>query len=184
MLFLGVSFAIANVAEESSAMPEDIDETESHDSMREESLLPDSTIPSEKTENTNKEQKYDIFYLTEETFASNVSEGDWFIYFGVSWCKYCKKYSIYRFIMNSFIHRLNPKWEKLQKKIQGKPGVRVAKVDCTKNEKFCDQYGIEGYPTLLYYRNGRPFDEYEDDYSLKKMLKYLEKMGRPSREDL
>ncbi len=93
LLILCASFVFAEVAEQNSSDVPDKAEIDSpDDGMHEESLLPKDADPTSSSENEGAKDNSSVFHLTEEDFASNVSDGDWFIYFGVSWCKYCKKY--------------------------------------------------------------------------------------------
>lgn len=41
---------------------------------------------------------------------------------------------------------------------QDKKNVKFAKVDATTEKKLADEYGISGYPTLKFFRDGKRYD--------------------------
>jgi len=63
--------------------------------------------------------------------------------FYAPWCGHCQK--------------LEPEYSKAAEyfKQEGKQ-VRLAKVDCTVEEEICKNFGIEGFPTLLIFMEGKP----------------------------
>jgi len=58
--------------------------------------------------------------------------------FYAPWCGHCKA--------------LAPEWEKAAASLKGK--VPIAKVDCTEEESLCQDFEVQGYPTLKLFRNG------------------------------
>ena len=65
----------------------------------------------------------------------------WFVKFYAPWCGHCKK--------------LAPTWAQLAD--ENEATLNVGKVDCTEesNKAICSQFGVKGYPTLIYF----PTDE-------------------------
>lgn len=49
-----------------------------------------------------------------------------------------------------------PDWDTLADKYSASPSVLIASVDCTTedNKDLCQQYGVSGYPTLKYFKDG------------------------------
>ncbi|CAG0886167.1 unnamed protein product [Darwinula stevensoni] len=104
--------------------------------------------------------------LTQETFAQVVKDGVTLIKFFAPWCGHCK--------------RLAPTWEELGKKFIGKEGIRIAKVDCTASDSksLCDSFEVDGFPTILLFRNGEKISEYEGNRDLSDLTSYLMKHVR------
>ena len=84
----------------------------------------------------------DVVTLTLDNFEhltqlnTGATTGDWFIKFYAPWCGHCK--------------RLAPTWEEVATELKGQ--VNVAKVDVTENRALGKQFGVKGFPTLLFFR--------------------------------
>tara|TARA_B100001059_G_C17814257_1_gene574150 strand:+ start:2018 stop:2488 length:471 start_codon:yes stop_codon:yes gene_type:complete len=68
--------------------------------------------------------------------------------FNTEWCPHCKK--------------AKPHWEQFKEKYDGKVlnnhRVVCKEYDCDKNEKMCDEYKIDGYPTIKMLKDGQTID--------------------------
>ena len=85
--------------------------------------------------------------LNAENFKTLVNDGSqnlagdngqgWFVKFYAPWCGHCKK--------------LEPTWDEFSEKHSDR--VNVAKIDCTEegNRPICSEFGVKGFPTLLYF---------------------------------
>ena len=98
----------------------------------------------------------EVSVLTDATFADSVKDGFTFVKFYAPWCGHCK--------------RLAPTWDELAAKAQG---YKVAKVDCTVEQKVCNEHGIRGYPTLFMFGNGQKLgDRYNGQRTLEAMNEF------------
>ena len=113
-------------------------------------LLMTTSVVGDETETININQS--PLMLTVEDFdrlvvdkqTSKVKEGKpWFIKFYAPWCGHCKK--------------LAPTWEEFHQKHGSE--INVAKVDCTNEDsnELCAQFGIRGYPTLMFLKEGKAY---------------------------
>jgi len=79
-----------------------------------------------------------VVTLTQANFADQTSKGAWFLEFYAPWCGHCK--------------RLAPIYEEAATDLKGQ--ANFGKVDCTAEQALCAQYGVKGYPTVFYRRDG------------------------------
>lgn len=80
----------------------------------------------------------DVVVLTKETFKDFIKEHDLVLAeFYAPWCGHCKS--------------LAPKYEEAATELKAK-NIPLVKVDCTAEEEVCNEYGVEGYPTLKIFR--------------------------------
>ena len=114
-------------------------------------------------------------YLEKGISANENNAADrWrFVFYGASWCKYCK--------------RLSPRWLNLEKGLPKSPDFRnvdiqIGKYDCTQSESFCQDMGAVGYPTLHLYKNGKLIEEYEGDQKTRPMAVWLLQHVRASKD--
>ena len=73
--------------------------------------------------------------LTKDTYEELTAGKTVFIKMYAPWCGHCKD--------------MAPAWEQLAKEWKGHKQGLVASVDCTKEESWCEEMGITGFPTLL-----------------------------------
>lgn len=104
-----------------------------------------------------------LYILTDRSFRGHVSRGDHFVKMYAPWCGHCKA--------------MAPTWEKVAKS-PGVKGVKLSKIDCTKEEKTCKQYEVSGYPTLLYFRDGKKIEDYHGQKTEADIKKFLKKMRK------
>lgn len=52
--------------------------------------------------------------------------------------------------------------------------INIAKLDCTEYRSICKDYEIKGYPTLLWFENGKKIDKYSGPRSLDDLKAYIE----------
>jgi len=104
-----------------------------------------------------------LYILNDKSFRGHVSRGDHFVMMFAPWCGHCLK--------------LKPDWEKLAKK-PGVNGVSISKLDCTASTNTCSEHEVQGYPTLLYFRDGKKIATYDGAKTLEGLKAYLKKMRK------
>ena len=66
-------------------------------------------------------------------------------------------------------------WKELAEKTVGREKqIRIGSVDCTVNEDICKKHSIHGYPTLLLFKNGDKFKDYQNTRELEDFLNFIE----------
>lgn len=103
-----------------------------------------------------------LYILNDKSFRGHIRSGDHFVMMYAPWCGHCKA--------------LKPTWEKIAKS-PGVKGVQISKFDCTANERTCKEYDVTGYPTLLYFRNGKMIETYNGQKTETELKKYLKTMN-------
>ncbi|ELR13438.1 thioredoxin domain containing protein [Acanthamoeba castellanii str. Neff] len=78
-------------------------------------------------------------HLTQATSGSTT--GNWLVEFYAPWCGHCKS--------------LAPTWEALATELKGT--VPVAKVDATLNPLVKKRFGIKGFPTIIFFKQGKQY---------------------------
>ncbi|XP_023229133.1 thioredoxin domain-containing protein 5-like [Centruroides sculpturatus] len=93
-----------------------------------------------------------IIQLTENDFEETIETGVTFVKFFAPWCGHCRN--------------LEPTWNHLGQKFSMNDRIKIAKVDCTLHENLCSKHKVDGYPTLLLFRNGERMAEYKGNREL------------------
>ncbi|KAF4523839.1 hypothetical protein B566_EDAN013607 [Ephemera danica] len=105
--------------------------------------------------------------LSEDNFNSHVANGKHFVKFYAPWCGHCQK--------------LAPTWEELaHSDLPQTKGVSVGKVDCTMNRVLCNTLDIKGYPTMLWFEDGKKTEKYQGSRSLEDLLEFVSRMASGS----
>ena len=85
-----------------------------------------------------------VLVLTAENFTEQVSPAELILVeFYAPWCGHCK--------------RLAPDYANAAKELNLKHGIPLAKVDATEEVSVAKQFKVDGYPTLLIFRNGKEY---------------------------
>ncbi|GFQ92001.1 thioredoxin domain-containing protein 5 [Trichonephila clavata] len=106
-----------------------------------------------------KEEPNLVVELSKDNFENVIAQGISFVKFFVPWCGHCK--------------RLEPVWNNLAIKYSSNPKIKIAKVDCTKEERLCGEHKIAGYPTLFIFREGKFITEYHGERKLENLHSFV-----------
>lgn len=101
--------------------------------------------------------------LSGDNFKNKIENGLVFVKFFAPWCGYCK--------------RLSPIWNILRQKFSNDNSVKIFKVDCNSdvNKELCNDKNIEGFPTLILYKDGTKISEYSGSRSLEDLTDFINK---------
>ncbi|CAF1067959.1 unnamed protein product [Brachionus calyciflorus] len=120
-------------------------------------LLNQIQVPLPETSETSED--FPVYELDENNFESFVSKGFHFVKFFAPWCGHCKM--------------MAPTWEELGKKYLNS-NVKISKVDCTKYGIVCSSNNIKGYPTLLFFHNGKMVEAYSNKRTIEDFSTFIE----------
>lgn len=70
---------------------------------------------------------------------------------------------------------MKPAWEALGSSYASSSSVIIGDVDCTVHSELCQTYGVQGYPTIKFFKDGdqkgTPYQGGRDEESLKKFTR-------------
>merc|ERR1719322_2103567 len=103
-----------------------------------------------------------LYDVTDGNLNKWLSEHEFgFVKFYAPWCGHCK--------------RLEPTWKELAKNFISNSRIAVARVDCTKNKKACQEHFVRGYPTLLLFKKNEKLEDYSGSRDLKSLTNFINK---------
>jgi len=106
--------------------------------------IPGAPVIEEKEEKEEKEaapaSTKEVVVLQQSNFDNLVSSGEWLVEFYAPWCGHCKA--------------LAPIWDELAKVSES----NIAKVDCTVEKDLMARFGIKGFPTIKFIKDGKVYD--------------------------
>ncbi|KAM7224241.1 protein disulfide-isomerase [Rhypophila decipiens] len=108
----------------------------------------------------------DVEQLKKDNFEAYVKENDIVLAeFFAPWCGHCKA--------------LAPEYEEAATSLKEK-NIKLVKVDCTEETELCQQYGVEGYPTLKVFRGLDNISPYKGQRKAAAITSYMIKQSLPS----
>uniref|UniRef100_A0A1B6DFB0 Thioredoxin domain-containing protein n=1 Tax=Clastoptera arizonana TaxID=38151 RepID=A0A1B6DFB0_9HEMI len=110
-----------------------------------------------------------LIELTDTNFEKYTDKGNYFIKFYAPWCGHCQK--------------LAPTWEELAKTFESDETVNIAKIDCTEHKSMCSLYDVKGYPTLLWFQDGKKVEVYHGQRNHDDLKDFISKMIGQKSED-
>ncbi|KAJ7391853.1 Protein disulfide-isomerase A5 [Desmophyllum pertusum] len=127
-------------------------------------------IPDEK-EASKETEPEGLKILTAATFDSFLSKtGHVIVMFYAPWCGHCQN--------------AKPKFLKVSEAFAEEPDKAFTAVDCTQDsgeliQICCDKQGVNGYPTIKYYRYGAFVVEYDGDRTEQDFLAFMKSPPHP-----
>ncbi|KAL5116830.1 protein disulfide-isomerase precursor [Pleosporales sp. CAS-2024a] len=108
----------------------------------------------------------DVKQLNKDTFKAFVEEHDLVLAeFFAPWCGHCKA--------------LAPEYETAATTLKEKD-IALVKVDCTEEQDLCQEYGVEGYPTLKVFRGPDNIAPYGGQRKADSLISYMTKQALPA----
>ncbi|KAL1800367.1 hypothetical protein ACET3X_000709 [Alternaria dauci] len=108
----------------------------------------------------------DVKQLKTDNFKSFIEENDLVLAeFFAPWCGHCKA--------------LAPEYETAATTLKEKD-IALVKVDCTEEADLCQEYGVEGYPTLKVFRGLENISPYSGQRKADSLISYMTKQALPA----
>ncbi|KAK8746821.1 hypothetical protein OTU49_016835 [Cherax quadricarinatus] len=131
-------------------------------------LDPDGEIPSVEGFGGNIDvvEDDDVLVLTRDNFLHAVNEKDIILVeFYAPWCGHCKQ--------------LAPEYAAAAKELK-EDGIRLGKVDATKEQELAKEFLVSGYPTIKLFKNGQPVEDYSGARTSKALVDYMHMHADPN----
>lgn len=107
-----------------------------------------------------------VTVLNRDTFAHYVQPKELvMVEFYAPWCGHCKK--------------LEPEYAKAAAVLK-KQGIPLTKVDATKEGELAKEHMVQGFPTLMVFRNGEKHEDYSGDRTADAIVEYMNKLNDPN----
>jgi len=100
-----------------------------------------------------------------ERFVPLRNEGMWLIKFYAPWCGHCKK--------------LEPIFKLVDQSLAGERDLRVGRVDCTRFPNVGREFGISGYPTILFLKGDNVY-QFEGDRTRDEIVAFAQRLMGPA----
>ncbi|RKP10576.1 thioredoxin-like domain-containing protein [Thamnocephalis sphaerospora] len=128
-------------------------------------LTPGGVLAKKAADEEVQAVESDVQVLTADTFPKTVNEDNkvTLVKFYAPWCGHCKA--------------LAPEFDKAAAELKG-TDIHLAKVDCTEERDLCQEYNVQGYPTLKVFRESGT-GEYKGQRTAESIVSYMKKQLLP-----
>lgn len=107
----------------------------------------------------------EVKVLTSASFDKTLAASDLsLVKFYAPWCGHCKN--------------LAPEFDKASAELEDK--ILLAKVDCTEEAELCGRFEVQGYPTLIIFRNGEKSADYDGPREAAGIVSHMRAQSGPS----
>ena len=100
-----------------------------------------------------------LYELSSDNYKEFLSKGRHFVKFFAPWCGHCQ--------------RLEPTWFKLADSFKHDKSVSISRINCEDYPDVCEDYGIKGYPSLMWIVDGKVKEKYQDDRKHETLKKFV-----------
>lgn len=108
----------------------------------------------------------DVLVLTRDNFFHVVSPKDAILVeFYAPWCGHCQK--------------LAPEYAEAAKQLK-EEGIRIGKVDATKETELAKEHLVSGYPTIKLFKKGQPVEDYTGGRTAQAIVEYMRMHSDPN----
>ncbi|XP_073444299.1 protein disulfide-isomerase [Dendrobates tinctorius] len=114
-------------------------------------------------------EENDVLVLKKDTFDEALKNDHLLVEFYAPWCGHCKA--------------LAPEYEKAARKLKEEGStIRLAKVDATEESELAQEFGVRGYPTIKFFKNGDKLSpkEYSAGREAADFINWLKKRTGPA----
>ncbi|KAB0796796.1 hypothetical protein PPYR_10857 [Photinus pyralis] len=109
-----------------------------------------------------------VLELTDKFAEIRRDGGHWLVMFYAPWCGHCK--------------RLEPIWGHIAQTLY-KTNIRVAKIDCTRFTGLAKEFGINGFPTIKFFKVDQDFT-YNGDRTKEDIVNFALRMSSPPVQEI
>lgn len=123
-------------------------------------------LMEEAKEDEEMSKNSDVIIVSSDTIDEEIKKGPLFVNFYATWCEHCKE--------------LRPIWEKFATyaKVNERP-YRVAKVNTAKDHAIATRFHVKGFPTIMYFKEGKEPVSYLGERKLGSIIDYAEFKQQP-----